>query len=52
MSLDHHQQRELHRIESRLLRSDPQLAAKLAMFGRAQPAQPTRQQTNPGTRGR
>jgi hypothetical protein len=109
MSLDYHQQRELHRIESRLLRSDPQLAAKLTMFGRlsagqrmpvreqaatrldrirqaaaliakavaamsaaidllvsailalltalimgsrAQPAQPTRQQTNPGTNGR
>jgi hypothetical protein len=109
MSLDYHQQRQLHRIESRLLQSDPQLAAKLAMFGRlsagqrmpvreqaatrldrirqaaaliakavaamsaaiellvsavlalltalilgtrAQPAQPTRQQTNPGTNGR
>jgi Protein of unknown function (DUF3040) len=109
MSLDYHQQRQLHRIESRLLRSDPQLAAKLAMFGRlsagqrmpgreqaatrldrirqaaaliakaaaamsaaidllvsallalltalimgsrAQPAQPARQRTNPGTNGR
>jgi Protein of unknown function (DUF3040) len=34
MSLNHHQQRQLDSIESRLLRSDPQLAAMLAMFGR------------------
>jgi Protein of unknown function (DUF3040) len=109
MSLNYHQQRQLDSIESRLLRSDPQLAAMLAMFGRlcagqrmpvrehaatrldrvrqaaaliakavaamsaamdlfvsavvalftalimgshAQPAQPTRQQANPGTNGR
>jgi hypothetical protein len=32
MSLNHRQQHQLHRIESRLLRSDPQLAAKLAVF--------------------
>jgi len=46
MSLDYHQQRELHRIESRLLRSDPQLAAKLAMFGRLSAGQrmPVREQ--------
>jgi Protein of unknown function (DUF3040) len=34
MSLNHHQQRQLHRIESRLLRSDPHLAAMLTVFGR------------------
>jgi Protein of unknown function (DUF3040) len=34
MSLNHHQQRQLHRIESRLLRSDPHLAAMLAVFVR------------------
>ena len=34
MSLNYHQQRQLDSIESRLLRSDPQLAAMLAMFGR------------------
>ena len=34
MSLNYRQQCELHRIESRLLRSDPRLAAMLAMFDR------------------
>ena len=34
MSLNYRQQRQLQRIESLLLRSDPQLAAMLAMFGR------------------
>ena len=34
MSLNHRQQRQLYRIESRLLRSDPHLAAMLAVFGR------------------
>jgi hypothetical protein len=33
MSLNRRQLRRLHRIESGLLRSDPRLAAKLAMFG-------------------
>ena len=33
MSLNRHQLHRLHRIESGLLRSDPQLAAMLAMFG-------------------
>jgi Protein of unknown function (DUF3040) len=34
MSLNHRQQRQLCRIESRLLLSDPQLAAKLDVFGK------------------
>jgi hypothetical protein len=34
MSLNHRQQRKLYRIESSLLRSDPHLAAMLAVFGR------------------
>ncbi len=34
MSLSHHHQRHLHRIETGLLRSDPQLAAMLGVFGR------------------
>jgi hypothetical protein len=34
MSLNHRQQYQLHRIESRLLRSDPQLAAMLTVFVR------------------
>jgi hypothetical protein len=34
MSLNHRQQRQLRRIESRLLQSDPQLAAKLDVFGK------------------
>ena len=46
MSLNYHQQRQLDRIESRLLRSDPQLAAMLAMFGRLAAGQrmPVREQ--------
>lgn len=34
MSLNRSQQHQLHRIESRLYRSDPHLAAMLAVFGR------------------
>src|SRR5690242_13402231 len=34
MSLSHHQQRQLHRIESGLLQADPQLAAMLGLFGK------------------
>ncbi len=34
MSLSHHQQRQLHRIETGLLRADPQLAAMLGIFGK------------------
>jgi Protein of unknown function (DUF3040) len=34
MSLDFRQQRQLDRIESRLLRSDPHLAAMLTIFAR------------------
>jgi hypothetical protein len=33
MSLNHHHQRQLYRIESGLLRADPQLAAMLGIFG-------------------
>jgi hypothetical protein len=34
MSLNHRQRHQLDRIESRLLRSDPQLVAMLAVFAR------------------
>ena len=34
MSLSHHQQRQMYRIEAGLLRADPQLAAMLGVFGR------------------
>ena len=34
MSLSHHQQHQLHRIEAGLLRSDPQLTKMLGIFGR------------------
>jgi Protein of unknown function (DUF3040) len=34
MSLNHRQRHQLYRIESRLLRSDPQLVAMLAVFAR------------------
>jgi hypothetical protein len=34
MSLSHHHQDQLHLIQAGLLRSDPQLAARLSMFGR------------------
>jgi hypothetical protein len=34
MALNYHEQRQLHSIESRLLRSDPHLAAMLTVFGR------------------
>ena len=34
MSLNRRQRHQLHRIEARMLRSDPQLAEKLSVFGR------------------
>ena len=34
MSLNHAERHQLHRIESRLFRSDPHLAAMLAVFAR------------------
>jgi Protein of unknown function (DUF3040) len=34
MSLSHHQQHQLHRIETGLLRADPQLTEMLGIFGR------------------
>ena len=34
MSLSHHHQHQLHRIETGLLRADPPLAAMLGVFGR------------------
>jgi hypothetical protein len=34
MSLNHRQQRQLYRIEARLRRSEPHLAAMLTVFGR------------------
>ena len=34
MSLSHHHQNQLHLIQAGLLRSDPQLAARLSMFDR------------------
>ena len=39
MSLSHHQQRQLHRIETGLLRADPQLAAMLGIFGKLSASQ-------------
>jgi hypothetical protein len=53
MSLSHYQEHQLHRIETGLLRSDPQLTAMLGIFGKlsageAMPAWdqvPTRQQS-------
>src|SRR5215468_2379990 len=33
MSLSHHHQNQLHLIEAGLLRSEPQLAARLSLFG-------------------
>jgi Protein of unknown function (DUF3040) len=33
MSLSHHQRHQLHRIETGLLRGDPQLASMLGTFG-------------------
>jgi hypothetical protein len=46
MSLNYRQLRQLQRTESLLLRSDPQLAAMLAMFGRLAAGQrmPVREQ--------
>ena len=34
MSLSHHHHNQLHLIEASLLRSDPQLAARLSVFDR------------------
>ena len=34
MSLSHHQQRQMYRIEAGLLRADPELAAMLGIFGK------------------
>ena len=34
MSLSHHQQHQLHHIETGLLRADPQLAEMLGIFGK------------------
>src|SRR5260370_24914582 len=39
MSLSRRQQRQLYRIESGLLRADPQLAAMLGIFGRLSASQ-------------
>ena len=39
MSLSHHHQNQLHLIQAGLLRSDPQLAARLSMFGRLSASQ-------------
>jgi hypothetical protein len=46
MSLNYRQQHQLYRIESRLLRSDPHLAAMLAVFARlsADQRMPAREQ--------
>ena len=46
MSLSHHQQRQLYRIEAGLLGADPQLAAMLGIFGKlfAGQAMPAREQ--------
>jgi len=46
MSLSHHQQRQLYRIETGLLRADPQLAAMLGISGKltAGQAMPSRGQ--------
>jgi hypothetical protein len=39
MSLSHHQQHQLHRIETGLLRADPQLAEMLGIFGKLSASQ-------------
>ena len=46
MSLSHHQQRQLHRIETGLLGAGPQLAEMLGIFGKltAGQAMPAREQ--------
>ena len=40
MSLSRHHQNQLHLIQAGLLRSDPQLAARLSVFGRLSAGQP------------
>ena len=39
MSLSHHHQRQLYRIESGLLQADPELAAMLGIFGKLSASQ-------------
>jgi hypothetical protein len=39
MSLSHHQQRQLYRIETGLLQADPQLAEMLGIFGKLSASQ-------------
>ena len=39
MSISHHQQHQLHRIETSLLRADPQLAEMLGVFGKLSASQ-------------
>ena len=39
MSLSHHQQRQLYRIETGLLQADPQLAEMLGVFGKLSASQ-------------
>jgi hypothetical protein len=48
MSLSHHHQNQLHLIQAGLLRSDPQLAARLSIFGQlcADQAMPAREQVS------
>jgi Protein of unknown function (DUF3040) len=50
VSLSHHHQNQLHLIEAGLLRSDPQLAARLSVFGRlsAGQAMPAWEQVSSG----
>ena len=52
MSLSHHQQHQLHRIETGLLRSDPQLTAMLGIFGElsAGQAMPAGSRYSPGSK--
>ena len=50
MSLSPHHQNQLHLIQAGLLRSDPQLAARLSIFGRlcAGQAMPAQEQVSSG----
>ena len=50
MSLSPHHQNQLHLIQAGLLRSDPQLAARLSVFGRlcAGQAMPAQEQVSSG----
>ena len=53
MSLPYRQHHQLHRIETRLLRSDPRLARMLGMFGRLSAGQvmPSWEQMSPSKEG-